>query len=219
MEGQFHSPLEQRIAGKRAQTKEQNRRVILDAARHVFAELGYGATTVRDIIRATPLASGTFYNYFRSKEEVFQAMRDEAALTLRPLLCDARQKAETAEEFVSATFGTFFAYVAENSSQSAGISRSEAIHVRVDTPEILAGFEELKADLEAAIARGLFPPLDAGFLTASMVGVAFEIADAMQKRVPAAPEEATRFATALFMGGLRALPQRNDRPAVANETA
>ncbi|MBV9419256.1 MAG: helix-turn-helix transcriptional regulator, partial [Alphaproteobacteria bacterium] len=42
--------------GKREQTKVQNREVILDAARKVFAELGFGATTVRDIIRATPLA-------------------------------------------------------------------------------------------------------------------------------------------------------------------
>ena len=67
------------VPGKREQTKIQNRQLILDAARQVFAELGYGATTVRDIIRATPLASGTFYNYFKSKEEVFQAIRDEVA--------------------------------------------------------------------------------------------------------------------------------------------
>ena len=60
--------------GKRAQVKAQNRRIILDAARRVFAELGYGATKVRDIIRATPLAAGTFYNYFRTKEEVLEAL-------------------------------------------------------------------------------------------------------------------------------------------------
>src|SRR5690348_7823195 len=89
-----------RAIGKRAIVKEQNRRVILDAARGVFAELGYTATTVRDIIRATPLASGTFYNYFRSKEEVFQAIRDESALALRPLLQEARRKADSAETFV-----------------------------------------------------------------------------------------------------------------------
>ena len=53
---------------------------------NVFAELGYGATTVRDIIRATDLASGTFYNYFKSKEEVFQALqrRDGVARAAAP---------------------------------------------------------------------------------------------------------------------------------------
>lgn len=206
-EAQLYQPVEDRAPGKRAQGKELNRRVILDAARRVFAELGYGATTVRDIIRATPLASGTFYNYFRSKEEVFQAMRDETALALRPLLRQARLEAETAEAFVTATFSTFFAYVVENSGNSAGVSRSEAVHVRVDTPEILAGFEELRADLEAAIARGLFPPVDAAFLTAAMVGVGFEIAGVMRKRVPADPAAAARFASALVLSGIAALPK------------
>jgi AcrR family transcriptional regulator len=55
-------------AGKREQTKLANRSAILEAGRQIFAELGYEGTTVRDIIRRTELASGTFYNYFKSKE-------------------------------------------------------------------------------------------------------------------------------------------------------
>ena len=50
-------------AGRRARTKARNREAILAAARQVFAELGYEAASVRDIIRRTDLASGTFYNY------------------------------------------------------------------------------------------------------------------------------------------------------------
>src|SRR5512140_3451605 len=100
--------------GKREQTKVQNRELILEAARQVFAELGYGATTVRDIIRATPLASGTFYNYFKSKEEVYQAIRDEVALAIRPRLHDERMKASTVQEFITCTFRTFFDYVADD---------------------------------------------------------------------------------------------------------
>src|ERR1700743_3356993 len=88
-----------KLNGKREQTKNQNRTMILDAARQVFAELGYGATTVRDIIRATPLASGTFYNYFKSKEEVFQAIRDDVALQISPRLREERIKAKTVDEF------------------------------------------------------------------------------------------------------------------------
>jgi len=93
--------------GKREQTKVQNRQLILDAARQVFAEIGYGAATVRDIIRATPLASGTFYNYFKSKEEVYQAIRDEVALAIRPRLHEERIKAATVEESSPAPFAPF----------------------------------------------------------------------------------------------------------------
>src|SRR4029077_16288320 len=90
-------------AGRRELTKAQNRAVILDAARRVFAEMGFATATVRDIIRATPLASGTFYNYFKSKEEVFQAIHDETALKIRPRLREERNRAETVEQFITST--------------------------------------------------------------------------------------------------------------------
>lgn len=192
--------------GKREQTRVENRAQILEAARIVFAELGYGATTVRDIIRATKLASGTFYNYFKSKEEVFQAIRDETALRIRPTLREARARAETLEAFVSGTFRTFFDYVANDQANFAAIRRNDTLRVRVDTPEIIAGFEELREDIKGGIARGVFPPIDADFLMAAMVGTAFELGDEMLRRDPVDPEGAARFATALFMGGIHTLP-------------
>src|SRR5678816_1714553 len=169
--------------GKREQTKVHNRNLILDAARQVFAELGYGATTVRDIIRATPLASGTFYNYFKSKEEVFQAIRDDVALTIRPRLREERNKARTVEEFISATFRTFFEFVADDHVNFRNIRHTaDVTRVRMDTPEVIAGFEELREDIEKAVKDGLFPPLDADYLMAAMVGVAFEVAERMVLR-------------------------------------
>ncbi|MGD0144929.1 MAG: TetR/AcrR family transcriptional regulator [Rhizomicrobium sp.] len=193
--------------GKREQTKAQNRQIILEAARLVFAELGYGATTVRDIIRATPLASGTFYNYFQSKEEVFQAIQDESALRIRPRLHEERAKAATVEEFISGTFRTFFEFVAGDHSNFRTLRmNTDTLRVRMDTPETIAGFEELREDLVSAIAKGMFPPVDADFLMAAIVGVAFELAERMSRREMTDPAVATAFATALFLGGIRALP-------------
>src|SRR5476649_1238849 len=51
-------------AGRREQNKAENRAALLKAARSVFAEIGYGAAGVRDIVRRTDLASGTFYKNF-----------------------------------------------------------------------------------------------------------------------------------------------------------
>jgi len=193
--------------GKREQTKVQNRELILEAARQVFAELGFGATTVRDIIRATPLASGTFYNYFKSKEEVFQAIQDELALALRPRLRDERLKAKTVEEFISSTFRSFMEFVAEDHVNFRNIRHSaDTTRIRIHTPEIVAGFEELREDIEKAIAQGLFPPVDADYLMAAIVGVAFEVADRMVVRESRDPGAAAAFATALFLGGIRTLP-------------
>jgi AcrR family transcriptional regulator len=195
------------LRGKREQTKAKNREAILDGARRVFAELGYGATTVRDIIRATPLASGTFYNYFKSKEDVFQAIQDESALRIRPRLHEERAKAQSIEEFISSTFRTFFEFVASDEANFHAIRRNtDTLRVRMDTAEIIAGFQELREDLEAAIAKGLLPPVDADFLMAALVGVAFELAERMLRRDFVNTNAAAEFATALFMGGIRALP-------------
>jgi len=193
-------------SGKRAQTKLQNRQIILDAARQVFARMGYAAATVRDIIRSTPLASGTFYNYFDSKEAVYQAIRDEVALAIRPRLHEERMKAATVEEFITCTFRTFFEYVADDRLKFRTVRHAaDATRMRMDTPEVIAGFEELRADIETAIARGMFPPVDPDFLMAAIVGVAFEVAERMLRREPQDPKAAAAFATQLFLGGIRAL--------------
>ena len=192
--------------GKRERTKAANRAAILDAARQVFSELGYGETTVRDIIRRTGLASGTFYNYFKSKEEVFEALSNENALRVRPRLKEERAKATTFEEFARGTFHTLFSFVVENESSFSLMRRNTgSIRVRMDTPEVVAGFDELQADIESAMEQGLIPHLDVNFLCASMIGIAFEIADRMWRKDEPDIEEATEFATAMFMGGVNGL--------------
>ena len=144
---------------------------------------------------------------------MFQAIQDESALRIRPRLRDERAKAATIEGFISGTFRTFLEYVASDQGSFHAIRRNtDTLRVRMDTQEIIAGFEELREDLETAIARGLFPPVDADYLMAAIVGVAFELAERMLRRENPDPAEAADFATALFMGGVRALPTRN-RPA------
>jgi AcrR family transcriptional regulator len=201
------APLRPLPSGKREQTKVQNRQMILDAARQVFAEIGYGAATVRDIIRATPLASGTFYNYFKSKEEVYQALRDEVALTIRPHLHEARSKVTTAEEFIRVSFRIYFDFVAsEKTSYRTFQTTTDSTRHRLDTPEVLAAFDELREDIEAAIAKGFFPPVDANFMMAAIIGVSIEVGTLMLAQEPPDADAATAFATALFLGGMHALP-------------
>ena len=185
---------------RREKTKSQNRETILVAAHTVFAQMGFAAATVRDVIRATPLASGTFYNYFKSKEEVYQALRDDVALAVRPGLRQARLEAISAEEFLGASFRAFFAFIAARRPEEPA---SEASRFRMDSPQVLAGFAELREDLDSAIAAGLLPAVDAGLLAAALTGVAFELGERV--KYGADVEETTQFATALFLGGLPAL--------------
>lgn len=68
-------------------TQEQRRRTTLAAinaaARHLFEERGFAATTVDDIASRASVAKGAFYHHYRSKEDVFvtvlENLQDELA--------------------------------------------------------------------------------------------------------------------------------------------
>jgi AcrR family transcriptional regulator len=198
------------IRSKRTQTKENNRRVILDAARGVFGRDGYRTATVRDIINATPLASGTFYNYFRSKEEVYAALRDEIAHEVRPLLRTERQRAQTADDFVAATFRTFLSQAQRRAQSLAAIDLRDD-QMLAGMRLIVMGGDDLRRDIEAAAERGLFPNVDAELLAAAIVGIAFEVADVMRQRQHTDVNSAAQFCSELILRGVASVPMEDDR--------
>ena len=62
-----------RTTPKMAQRKEAHRAHLLEVAVHEFGKHGYHATTVPMIVKASGSSTGSFYFYFRSKEDVFAA--------------------------------------------------------------------------------------------------------------------------------------------------
>lgn len=189
--------------GRRAQRKAENRAAILAAAREVFAELGYDAATVRDVVRRTELASGTFYNYFPDKEAAFRAIVDESAQEVRARLLEARARATTIEAFVGDAYRAWFAFVVEDRLIFELMKRNAGpIRALFGDPILGSGVEELLSDLGAAIRRGEIPPLDADYLAGAMAGVALELGVRLVERDPPDVEGAARFATELFLGGI-----------------
>lgn len=201
--------------GRREQAKSQNRAAILDAARNVFAELGYDAAGVRDIVRRTELASGTFYNYFPSKESVFRAVLDESAQEIRRRLRAVRARASTVQEFVGDAYRAWFEYLVEDRLLFELMQRNAGpIRAMFGDPILGAGVEELLNDLHGAIARGDLPAFDADYMAGAMAGAALELGVRMTERDPADIDGAARFATELFLGGISRMRSSSDgRPA------
>jgi AcrR family transcriptional regulator len=192
-------------AGKRERTKQANRAAILDAARDVFADIGFGAATVRDIVRGTDLATGTFYNYFPDKESVFTALFDETAGQAREHVRAARRGGRTLEAFVHDGFAAYFAFLLEDRRTSELLSRNAGtIRALFDEPSLVAGVEELAEDLRAGIAAGLIPEHDVEYMAASMVGAAFEVGARMLEDDEPDPQRATTFISGFFIAGLSA---------------
>ena len=187
--------------GKRERTKAANREAILVAARRVFSDLGYGAASVRDVVRETDLATGTFYNYFPDKESVLRALVDEITVEARARVRTARMAATTLEGFVSGGFRAYFEFLAEDPDTVALMRRnSGTIRAMFDEPALGAGIEELRADLETAVTQGRIPPHDADLMAVAMVGAGVEIGLHMVERDPPDVERAVAFVTDVFLG-------------------
>src|ERR1700749_3215301 len=99
---------------RRERKKQENRAQLLAAARAVFAEMGFGAASVRDIVRRTDLATGTFYNYFEDKDAIFAAVVGEITDELLRRHRLGRTKATTAEEFMRRHFEVYLSFIAED---------------------------------------------------------------------------------------------------------
>jgi len=195
--------------GRREQNKAENRTALIKAARAVFAEMGHGAASVRDIVRRTDLASGTFYNYFKDKDEIFEAVVGELTSVLLQRHREGRARATTAEAFVREHYAAYFNFLAEDPELLA-LARSSftAVRTLLDKPDVRALAKALNDDIRAAIARGILPNVDVSYLSASMSGIAFEVSMVMVARDPVDPAAAAEFATHLMLGGLDKLPRR-----------
>jgi AcrR family transcriptional regulator len=68
-----------RSSDKTRQKKDAKRTSMMQAAVQVFAEKGYHAATVRDIVSMADVAVGTFYFYFPDKESLFIHLYEETA--------------------------------------------------------------------------------------------------------------------------------------------
>jgi AcrR family transcriptional regulator len=189
--------------GRRERTKAANRAALLDAARDAFGELGYEATAVRDIVRRTELASGTFYNYFDDKDAVFRAVVEATGAEARRRVRAARAGAQDFEQFVEAGYRAYFAFIVEDPATFTFIRRNLGAVGAAGIEDVLPlGAAELSEDLAELAAKGLLPGLDLDYCAHAMVAVGIELGARMAEREPPDVEGATRFATGLFLAGI-----------------
>jgi AcrR family transcriptional regulator len=197
------------LPGKREATKAANRAAILAAARGAFAELGYGQATVRDVVRRTDLASGTFYNYFPDKESVLRALVEDNSAVVQERLREARGRAETIEDFVRDGYRVYFEYIVEDRPTFELMRRNAGtIRELMDEPALGAGVHDLEDDLRERVRRGDLPELDVEYVAAAMAGVGVEVGIRMIERDPPDVDGATELAVALFLGGLDRIGQQ-----------
>lgn len=143
--------------GLRERNKREKRARILAAARQLFEQKGFEATTAREICRRARIGTGTLFLYVRDKRELlFLLFRDEARGCYRSGM--ARAEAESSlPDALMCLFGEFIDFYARNPSLSKLIV--EELFQRPQEPESMGALTAeflgcIEALLAAARERG-----------------------------------------------------------------
>ena len=194
-------------SGKRELSKVANREAILQAAREVFGEIGFDAATVRDIIRRTNLSVGAFYNYYRSKEEVYEALADDGARRFRPILAAQYAAATDFQSYIRGAIEAYYDFLVQEHKLELRSEGERRPHVRAETPEMQAVFEQVRWSIADMLAKDHETAVDADYLAASIIAIAREVGERMVERRPTNAPAAVDFAVSMILGGLPALPR------------
>lgn len=129
----------------RPDPRDARRAQLLDVALTLFAERGYHATSIADIIERAGVARGTFYNYFKSKREIFERLLDG--------LFDAISR--VVRPIVTTPAGTIHEQVRENLAALVDALRKNSAVTRVILEQAVGLDEEGNQQLRAFYGRVL----------------------------------------------------------------
>jgi AcrR family transcriptional regulator len=81
---------------RKAQERQARRRRIQEAAHTVFMERGYAGASIELIARAAQLSVGAIYLYFRSKEDLYVSLIEDALTVFGVEMAQLREQTEVA---------------------------------------------------------------------------------------------------------------------------
>jgi len=160
--------------GRRERKKRELRARIYEAARQLFLEHGFEATTVEQIAAAADVAQATFFNYFPSKSAVLGEMTGEVFERLEELVNEQLARPASAQQRIRG----FTDAVATEIEQARGLARDVVLELmRISAPRDGAFpyaarvREPFAAILREGQARGdVRADLDPAFLADMVIG-------------------------------------------------
>jgi AcrR family transcriptional regulator len=161
--------------------KSHRRDEIMAAAKKVFARNGFHATTIADVAKEAGLAYGSVYQYFDSKDDIFQALMSAEEYALRTHIAVALAKSAARSErswepFRATVQATFEFFEADKATTKLLLRDAYALGERFEKhlSDIYERFiDDIEAQMAAAQQRGKVinaPPRMVAFTLAALIG-------------------------------------------------
>lgn len=144
-----------------AERARDTRAVILDAARLTFQRKGFHRATVDDITRSAELAHGTFYRYFRNKQEALYALVSDAisSIALPEHAWDGEDVFTAVRADLAAYFGHFWKHRDLCVVWMEAVSYDEKI--AASREQLRRPFlDRIERSIRWGLSEGVIPPID-----------------------------------------------------------
>jgi len=137
---------------------EITRRKILDAARREIGRNGFAATSVSSITAEAGVGQGTFYIYFRSKEDVLRELVLHMGRTLRRHLTERIEGAKDRIDAERRGLRAFLDFIRRNPDHYRVVEVSQFVDTRAYRKYYTDFARGYRAALAAAVRRGQVRP-------------------------------------------------------------
>lgn len=103
-----------RDAGSRSEKSELIREALLRAATEVVGEVGYANASISLITQRARVAQGTFYNYFRSRQDILDQLLPDMGARMLAHVRESALGGSSFEELEERSFRAFFSFLKAN---------------------------------------------------------------------------------------------------------
>lgn len=193
-----------RASEKRKVTKQQNRTAIEAAAWKVFCTIGLDAANIRDIVNRSGVSPGTFYNYFRTKEAIFEVLSQELLERIRRENRAARGQAANAEDLLFLSYQSYLNLVQSIDGAMDFIDRNQH-HIRSQLypSSAISGLAaDLEQDLRRFVPQAVMSQQDRALVSSIIIAAGAEAVLRAGRKPRISMKYLLEFLTKLMMRGL-----------------
>jgi TetR/AcrR family transcriptional regulator, fatty acid metabolism regulator protein len=156
--------------------RDSRRLGFVESATRLFGRHGYHATTVPMIVQDAGSSTGSFYSFFRNKEDVFAAALEALGVRAAEVIERAKASEPDPVQQVRVAVESLFTFLAAN-PREARILIVESSGLGVELEQVRRRVLAHHADSASTTIeanRGRFAPVDAAIAARCMVGAVME---------------------------------------------
>lgn len=138
----------------------EKRKMIIDAALKLFAAKGYHSTSIQEIVEKCEIAKGSFYNYFKSKEEllisIFKYFHETAKSSLLKVENDSSL---TEREKYITQINLHIEKMTQNTDFIQMFVREQMVHISEELDQFIHFVRKESIEWSGGKVRRLYPDL------------------------------------------------------------